>query len=123
MGPVLGEKAHKREREREEVHPCNVCDKAFKYMQMPNQHTIWQHSGHVFVFKGCGEKFKTNNSINRHKKLFACKPHHRKSFCNLQGGRIGKGRFCPAAGRGQTSSTISIGNLLFGIFKKKLCNL
>ena len=35
----------------------------------PKQHTIWQHSGHVFVCKLCGKKFKTNNSIKRHKKL------------------------------------------------------
>ena len=28
MGSVLGGKAHKRE----SVHPCNVCDKAFKYL-------------------------------------------------------------------------------------------
>ena len=27
-----------------------------------NQHAIWQHSGHAFVCKGCGMKFKTNNS-------------------------------------------------------------
>ena len=64
--------------ERVRVHPCNVCDKAFKSLRTPNQHTIWQHSGHVFVCK----KFKTNNSINRHKKLVCGKPHHRKSFCN-----------------------------------------
>ena len=35
----------------------------------PNQHKSWQHSSHVFVCKGCGNKFKTNNSINRHKKV------------------------------------------------------
>ena len=55
--------AHKREG----VHPCIVCDKAFKSLQMANQHTNWPHSGQAFVCKGCGKKFKTNNSINRHK--------------------------------------------------------
>ena len=53
MGSVLRDNTHKRER----VHPCNVCDKAFKSLQTPNQHTIWQHSG--------------------------CKHHHRKSFGNF----------------------------------------
>ena len=75
-GITMEDKAQERER----VHPCNVWDKAFKYLPTPNQHTIWQHSGHVFVFKGCDKKCKTNNSINRHKKLYGCEPHHRKSF-------------------------------------------
>ena len=79
MGSVWGDKAQERER----VHPCNVCDKAFKSLPTPNQHKIWQHSGHVFVCKGCGKKFKTNNSINSHKKLVFGKPHHMKSFCNF----------------------------------------
>ena len=59
---------------RERYYPCNVCDKAFKSLQMPNQHKIC---------KGCGKKFKTQNSINRHKMLFGFPPHHRKSFCNF----------------------------------------
>ena len=71
-------------------HPCNVGEKASKSLQTPNQHIIWQHSGHVFVCKGCGKKFKTNNSINRRKKLFHFKAHHRKSFCNFS--MWGKGR-------------------------------
>ena len=95
MESVWGDKAHKRER----VHPCNVCDKAFKSLPTPNQHTIWQHSGHVFVCKGCSKKFKTSNSINRHKKLFGCKPHHRKSFCNFS--MWGKGRIEEEDGSGQ----------------------
>ena len=45
-------------RERERVHPCNVCDKAFKSLQMPSKYRIWQHSGHVFACKGCDKKFK-----------------------------------------------------------------
>ena len=69
-------------RERERVHQCNVCDRAFQSLQTPNQHTIWEHSGHMFFCKGCGKKFKTNNSINRRKMVFGCKPHHRKRFCN-----------------------------------------
>ena len=36
--------------------------------------------GNVFACKGCGKKFNTNNSINRHNKLECGKPHHRKSF-------------------------------------------
>ena len=78
-GINVGDEAHKKER----VHPCNVCDKAVKSLQRTNQHTIWQHSGQMFAWKGCGKKFKTNNSINRTKKLFGCKPHHRKSVCNF----------------------------------------
>ena len=50
--------------ERERVHPCNVCNKAFKSLQMPSEHKIWQHSGHVYACKGCGKKFNPNNSIN-----------------------------------------------------------
>ena len=51
------------------VHLCNVCDKDFKSLPMPNQHIIWQNIGHVFVCKGCGKKFHTNISIHRHNKL------------------------------------------------------
>ena len=56
-------------RERERVHPCNVCDKAFKSLQIPSQHKVWQHSGHVFACKGFCKKFNPNKSINRHNKL------------------------------------------------------
>ena len=81
-------------------------------------HTIWQPSGHVFVWKGCGKKFKTNNSINRQKKFFfVASLTTEKAFttspCGAKGKR-GKGRFCPAPGRRQTLYTISIGNKLFG---------
>ena len=62
-------------REREGVHPYNLCDKAFKSLQMPRQHKIWQHSGDVFACKGCGKKFNPNNSFNRHNKLVCGKPH------------------------------------------------
>ena len=65
MGSVCGDKAQERER----VHFYNVCDKAFKSLQTPSQHKIWQHRSHVFVCKGCGQKFNRNNSINRHNKL------------------------------------------------------
>ena len=64
--------------ERERVHPCNVCDKAFKSLQM-----LSQHSGNVFSFKGCGKKFNPNNSINRHNKLVCDNPHNKKSFCHF----------------------------------------
>ena len=64
-------------------HPCNVYEKAVKSLQTPNQHIIWQQSGHVFVSKGCGKKFKTNNRFNRPKKLIHFKPNHRESFCNF----------------------------------------
>ena len=37
-----------------------------------------------------------------------------------KGGRIGKGLVCPAPGRGQTFSTISVGNILFTFFKHKI---
>ena len=72
MGSLWGDKAQERERD----HPCNVCDKAFKSLQMPNK-----HSGHVFSCKGCGKKCNSNNSISRHNKLVCGKPHHRKNFC------------------------------------------
>ena len=68
---------------RERVHSCNVCDKAFKYLRTPKQHIICQHSGHVFVCKGCGKKFKTKNSFKGQKKPFGFKPHHIKRFCNF----------------------------------------
>ena len=71
---MWGDKAQERDR----VHPCNVCDKAFKSLQMPSQHKIWQPSGHAFACKGCGKKFNPNNSINRHNKLVCGKPQHRK---------------------------------------------
>ena len=41
-GSVWGDKAQERER----VHPCNVCEKAFKSLQMPRHHKLGQHSGH-----------------------------------------------------------------------------
>ena len=37
----------------------------------------------VFVCNGCGKKFETYNSINRHKKLVCGKPHHRKWLYNF----------------------------------------
>ena len=118
---------HKREKR---FHHCNVCDKAFKSLQMPSQHKVWQHSGHVFACKGCCKNFNCNNSINRHNRLVCGKPHHRKSFCHFSmwgkdhywgdhpqsehvgGRRRGRGLFWPAPGRRQTSSTLSNGNLL-----------
>ena len=78
---------------------CNVCDKAFKSLQMPKEHTVLHHSGHVFVYKGCGKKFKTNNSTNRHQKFFGSKPHHKKSFYNLS--MWGKGEREEKAGSAQ----------------------
>ena len=42
-GISVGDKAQ----EREKVLPCIVLDKAFKSLQMPSQHKIWQHGGHV----------------------------------------------------------------------------
>ena len=65
-GVSVGGTKHKTERERERVHPCNVCENAFKSLPMPSQHTIWQHSAHVFACKGCDKKF---NPKNRHNKL------------------------------------------------------
>ena len=105
------------------VHPFNVCEKAFKSLQTPNQNIIWQHSSYVFVCRGCCKKFKTNNSINTPRKLIHFKPHYRKSFCNFSmwgkgGGRRGKGRVCLAPGRGQTSSTILVGNIYFFFIHK-----
>ena len=79
MGSVWGDKAHERERD----HPCNVCDKSFKSLQMPSQHKIRQHSGYVFSCKGCGKKCNPNNSISRHNKLVCRKPHQRMSFCHF----------------------------------------
>ena len=70
-------------RERERVHPCNVCDKTFKSLQMLSKHKIWQHSGNVFTCKGCGKMLNPSNCINRHNKLVCGKPHHRKSFCHF----------------------------------------
>ena len=58
-------KKHKGER----VHPCSVCDPAFKSFPMLSQHKSQKHRGHVFVCEGCGKTFKTNDSCNRHKKL------------------------------------------------------
>ena len=112
-GISVGDKAHEIER----VHPFNVCDKAFKSLRTSNQHIIWQHIGLVFVYKSSGKKFKTNNNINRHKKIFGFKPHHRgRDFATFPGGARGrreKGQVCPAPGRGQTSSIISIRNIVF----------
>ena len=93
---------------------CNVCDKAFK----PNQHIIWQLSGYGFVCKGCGQKFKTNNSFNRQKKTFGFPSLPQEEFLKLlhvvQQGRRGKGQFFPTPGRGKKSFTISIVNAVFG---------
>ena len=63
--------------------PRIFCDKAFKSLPTPNQHKLWQHSGNVFVCKGCGKKFKANIITNRHKKLVCGKPHQRNKFCNF----------------------------------------
>ena len=108
-------------RERERVHPCNVCDKTFKSLQMPSQHKIWQHSGHVFACKGCGKKFNPNNSINRHSlcvaslatgRVFATSPCGARTTIeeiilnlNVCGGG-GEEEDDPTPGRGQTSSNL-----------------
>ena len=73
-GSVGGDKAHKRKR----FQPCIESDKAFNSLRTPNQHIIWQHSGYVFVCKGCGKKFKTENNINIHEKVFGFKTLLRK---------------------------------------------
>ena len=39
-GISVRDKAHKKGR----VNPCNVCDKAFKFLETANQQTIWHHS-------------------------------------------------------------------------------
>ena len=39
------------------VYVLDLCDKVFKYLQMPSQQKIGQHSGHVFACKGCGKTF------------------------------------------------------------------
>jgi hypothetical protein len=49
-------------------------------LQMPSQHKVLQHSGHLFACKGCCKKLNPNNSFNRHNKLVCGKPHHMKSF-------------------------------------------
>ena len=58
----------------ESVHPCSVCVKSFKSLPILSQHTSRQHRGHVFVCEGCGKTFKTDASLNRHKKLVCSKP-------------------------------------------------
>ena len=107
----------------------SVCDKAFKSLQVPSQHKISQHSGHVSACKGCGKNFNPNNSINRHNKLVSDKPQHTQSFfpllyveqgpplrrsssiwmCGVR--RRGRGWFWLAPGSGQTSSTLTNGNI------------
>ena len=67
------------QREKERFFSC----KEFMSLPTPNQHKLWQHSGHVFVCKDCGIKFKINNSINRLLKLVCGKPNRRKSFFNF----------------------------------------
>ena len=74
-GISVGAKAQERGR----VRVRN--DKAFKSLPKHNQHKIWQHGGYMCDCTGCGKKFKTNSSINRHKTFVCGKPHHRKSFC------------------------------------------
>ena len=61
------------------VHPCNVCDKAFKSLPTPNQHKIWQHSGHVLSAR--------LTTASTDKKLVCGKPRHRKSFSNFMLGK------------------------------------
>ena len=120
---MWGDNAHKREM----VPSLNVCDKAFKSLKTPNQHIIWQYSDHVFFCNGCGKKFQTNNSTNRHIKLFGFKPHHRKSFCNFsmwgKGGREEKEGSVQLQeeGRHPLPSQLKIYYLIFNT--KKLCNV
>ena len=76
-------KIHKGER----VHACSICEKAFKPLPMLNQQKSRQHGGHVSVCEGCGNRFKTNNSLKRHKMLVCGKSRHRKDIF-----KWGKGR-------------------------------
>ena len=117
----FGEEKAPRERQRDRVHLCNVCDKDFKSFPMHNQHIIWQHFGHVFVCKGCGKEFNTNISIHRRKKLLLV--GQRTTIkeiilnLNMMGRRKERGWFWPASGREQISSTNFIGNQLFHLKK------
>ena len=81
---------HKTEKHRgERVHPCSICEKCFKSLPMLNQHKSRHHGGHVSVCEGCGKRFKTNDSLKRHKMLVCGKPRHRKNFNELS--KWGKG--------------------------------
>ena len=99
--------------------------RAVKSLQMPNQHMIWQHSGHMFVCNGCGKKFKTNNSINRPEKLCYFKPHHRKSLCNCsmwaKGGGEEKDGSVQLQEEGRHPLQMEI--LYFYFLTQKLCNV
>ena len=127
MGSGWGDKAEERER----IHPCNVCDKAFKSLQIASQYKIWQHTGNVFACRCCGKKFNPNKSKASTDTISLCvaslntgrvwpllhvgqgPPLRRSSSiwtCGVR--RRGRGRFWPAPGRGRLSSTLSNGNLL-----------
>ena len=60
MGSVWGDKAQERER----VYSCNVCDQAFKSIQMPSQLQIWQQQGNVFVCKGSTPTTASTDTIS-----------------------------------------------------------
>ena len=59
-----GQRGDKSE-ESERVYSCNVCDKAFKSLPMPNQYNIWQHSGHVFVLRTARVRFTCGPRVSR----------------------------------------------------------
>ena len=89
----------------------------------------------MFVCDGLGKKSESNNSMNRHTQFVCCQPRHRKNFNNYskwdKGHRVQtneekiifmlevmreelrKRTVLANAGRGQTSSTTSVGNLLY----------
>ena len=58
MRLVLADKAQDRER-------AYTCDQALKCLPTLNLLKSWQHSGHVFVCKGCGNKFNPKNIISK----------------------------------------------------------
>ena len=85
-GIIFGDKAHKKER----VHPCNVCDKAFKSLGTPNTHIIWQHNGNVFVCKVCDKKFKTKTASTDKKRFLVSSITTRGAFATFHYGARGR---------------------------------
>ena len=125
MGLVWGDKAQERER----VYPCNVCDKAFKYLQMPSQYKIWQHSGYVFACKGYGKKFNPQQQHQQTQQAYVWQeflplfhvgqgpPLRRSSSIWMCGGRRrGRRPIWQAPARAETSFTPSNENLLCVLF-------
>ena len=101
-----------------EGSPCITCDKAIKSLQTPNHaHNLAEKWPNVCL-QALWKKVQDQQQHQQTQEAFWLQASPQEELLQLfhvgQWWKRGKMKFCPAPGRGKTSSTMSIGNVLFG---------